>query len=293
MDIVKLFPECKAYVWGGEKLKEKYNKDTQQTPCAESWELSFHKDGLTRLENGKTLQECATQEDLGERVAAFPIFPVLIKLIDAKENLSVQVHPNDAYALKNENSLGKMEMWYVVEAEEGAGLYLGFNGVYTKEEVQNAIDKNTLTDLLRFYPVQKGDCFFIPAGTVHAIGKGCLICEIQQNSNVTYRFYDYGRGRQLHLEQAFAVSKLQPFTAPKFPAGVLGTCPYFHVESIDVGGRVEMNTDFGSFHCVTCVRGEGKIDGKHIRLGDSYFIPAKYGAYLLEGDMQLIKTHIP
>ena len=193
MSILKLYPECKDYIWGGEKLKEKYGKQTHKTPCAESWELSFHNDGLTRLFSGKTLVESVAEMDLGENVNVFPFFPVLIKFIDAKENLSVQVHPSDEYALANENSFGKTEMWYIVEAEKGAGIYLGFNRDVTKEEYETAIKEKRLTELLNFYEVKAGECYFIPSGTIHAIGKGCLICEIQQNSNLTYRVYDYCR----------------------------------------------------------------------------------------------------
>ena len=193
MEISKLYPEYKDYLWGGEKLKTKYGKQTDKTPCAESWELSFHKDGLTRLSNGKTLAETATETDLGTNCKKFPFFPVLIKFIDAKQDLSVQVHPSDEYALKHENSFGKTEMWYIVEAEKGAGIYLGFNRDVTQEEYETAIKENRLTELLNFYDVKAGECYFIPSGTIHAIGKGCLICEIQQNSNLTYRVYDYGR----------------------------------------------------------------------------------------------------
>ena len=133
---------------------------------------------------------------------------MLIKFIDAEQNLSVQVHPSDEYALQHENSFGKTEMWYIVEAEEGAGIYLGFNRTVTKEEYEAAIKENRLTELLNFYEVKAGDCYFIPSGTIHAIGKGCLICEIQQNSNLTYRVYDYGRKdkngkeRELHIDKA-------------------------------------------------------------------------------------------
>ena len=124
MKIEKLIPECKDYLWGGEKLKEKYGKKTDKTPCAESWELSFHKDGQTKLANGKMLSECVTAKELGKNTEKFPFFPMLIKFIDARDNLSVQVHPSDDYALKYENSFGKTEMWYIVEAEAGAGIYL-------------------------------------------------------------------------------------------------------------------------------------------------------------------------
>ena len=133
MEIVKLYPECKDNIWGGTLLRDKYGKQTDKEIVAESWELSFHKDGPTRLADGKTLQETATAEELGKNCEGFPFFPVLAKLIDAKQDLSVQVHPSDAYALKNENSFGKTEMWYIVEADEGAGIYLGFKKDVTKE----------------------------------------------------------------------------------------------------------------------------------------------------------------
>ena len=136
MKIAKLYPECKDYIWGGNKLKTQYGKQTDKTPCAESWELSFHKDGLTRLANGKVLAETVIEKDLGENVKGFPFFFVLIKFIEAKDNSSVQVHHWDEYALKKENSFGKTEMWCIVEADEGAGIYLGLNRDVTKEEYQ-------------------------------------------------------------------------------------------------------------------------------------------------------------
>ena len=218
MRIEKLFPACKDYLWGGNKLKENYGKQTDLTPCAESWELSFHKDGQTLLVDGTKLSDKVTAIELGENVTEFSFFPVLIKFIDAAQNLSVQVHPSDEYALKHEDSLGKTEMWYIVEAEEGAGLYLGFNQNVTKEEYEKAIQENRLTDYLNFYKVQAGESYFIPSGTIHAIAKGCLICEIQQNSNVTYRVYDYGRKdkngkeRELHVDKALKVTNLSKHT---------------------------------------------------------------------------------
>ena len=148
MNIEKLCPVCKDYLWGGDKLKELYGKVTDCTPCAESWELSFHPDGMTRLEDGRTLAQAASATDLGSNVADFPFFPVMIKFIDARQDLSVQVHPSDDYALAHENSLGKTEMWYVAEAEEGAGIYLGFSRDVTAEEYQAAVAGERLTDLL-------------------------------------------------------------------------------------------------------------------------------------------------
>ena len=248
MKIEKLYPECKDYIWGGTKLKTEYGKITTKTPCAESWELSFHKDGLTKLSNGKTLAECVSAKDLGENTKNFPFFPMLIKFIDAKQDLSVQVHPSDDYALKNENSFGKTEMWYIVEAEEGAGIYLGFNKDVTKEEYEKAIKENRLTELLNFYKVKAGDCYFIPSGTIHAIGKGCLICEIQQNSNLTYRVYDYGRKdkfgneRELHVDKALKVTSLNKFAPVEF-FDCLGKCKYFTVTKNNVNGKIVLSAD--------------------------------------------------
>jgi len=298
MKIQKLYPICKDYLWGGIKLKEKYGKKTDCTPCAESWELSFHKDGKTLLESGKTLEESVTAEQLGTNAADFSFFPVLIKFIDARGDLSVQVHPSDDYALANENSFGKTEMWYIVEANEGAGLYLGFNREVTREEYEKAIKENTLTDLLNFYKVKAGECYFIPSGTIHAIGSGCLICEIQQNSNLTYRVYDYGRRdkygntRELHIDKALLVTKLQKHENKSVSGDVLGVSKYFNVTKLNINGKRQNATSGKSFHCLTCVNGQGTLDGQRVSAGDSFFVPADYGKYTLEGDMEIIMTDI-
>ena len=297
MKIEKLYPEFKDYIWGGNKLKDKYGKKTDKFPCAESWELSFHKDGLSRLANGKTLMESVTESELGENAKDFPFFPVLIKFIDAKQNLSVQVHPSDDYALKNENSFGKTEMWYIVEAEQGAGIYLGFNRDVTKEEYESAIKENRLTELLNFYEVKAGECYFIPSGTIHAIGKGCLICEIQQNSNLTYRVYDYGRKdkngneRELHIDKALAVTSLKRYENLSLNGDTLGLSKYFTARKLCVKNEI-LRADAKTFQCVTCVKGQGEIDGKVASEGDSFFVPAGMGEYTLKGDMEIILTEI-
>ncbi|MBP3422994.1 MAG: ROK family protein [Clostridia bacterium] len=303
MQIVKLYPECKDNIWGGTLLRDKYGKQTDKEIVAESWELSFHKDGPTRLADGRTLQETATAEELGKNCEGFPFFPMLAKLIDAKQDLSVQVHPSDAYALKNENSFGKTEMWYIVEADKGAGIYLGFKEDVTKEEYEKAIQEHTLTELLNFFEVKAGECYFIPSGTIHAIGKGCLICEIQQNSNLTYRVYDYGRKdkngneRELHVEKALKVTNLNKYTYEPLQAQteqgqLLGLSRYFTTTSVKVNGEKKLFADKGSFKCVICVQGEGEIDGQKVCLGDSYFVPAGYGEVVLQGEMQLIVAEV-
>ena len=249
------------------------------------------------MENGGVLAENVTDKELGENVKAFPFFPVLIKFIDAKQDLSVQVHPSDKYALEKENSLGKTEMWYIVEAEKGAGIYLGFNRDVAQEEYERAIAEKRLTELLNFYEVKAGECYFIPAGTIHAIGKGCLICEIQQNSNLTYRVYDYGRKdkngneRELHVEKALKVTTLKKHKNKVLLGEILGASKYFNVTKLCVQSETRCVAR-NSFHCVTCVKGSGKIDGQAMRAGDSFFVPASYGAYTLTGDMEIILTEI-
>ena len=297
MQICKLIPECKDNIWGGNKLKQSYGKLTDKTPCAESWELSFHKDGPCKLENGKTLAECVSEKDLGSNLNGFTFFPTLIKFIDAQGDLSVQVHPSDDYALKNENSFGKTEMWYIVEAEEGAGIYLGFNRKVSSKEYEDAIKNNSLTQLLNFYPVKAGDCYFIPSGTIHAIGKGCLICEIQQNSNLTYRVYDYGRvdkngkQRELHVDKALKVTNLDSYK-PISPDNLLGVSKYFTVKKLTLSGEQSFETDGSTFNCLTCISGSAKINGELMNKGDSYFVSANNVKYTLSGSAEIIMTEI-
>ena len=298
MNIEKLYPECKDYIWGGNRLKEKYGKVTDKTPCAESWELSFHQDGLCKIKGGRPLKDAVSSKELGFKASKFQDFPVLIKFIDAKGDLSVQVHPSDGYALKYENSFGKTEMWYIVEAEEGAGIYLGFNRDVTKEEYETAIKEKRLTELLNFYEVKAGDCFFIPSGTIHAIGKGCLICEIQQNSNLTYRVYDYGRKdkngneRELHIEKALKVTNLNKFEPTLFEGETLGACEYFTVTKHKAEGLSTFFAGDDSFACVCCTSGRGKIENSDINAGDSFFIPAGYGNYSISGNLEFLITKI-
>ena len=210
-----LKPAMKDYLWGGTKLKDEWGFETDKDIAAEAWLLSCHKDGNGVVMNGtlkgKTFSEVLSlwgKEALGERAEKFSDFPILIKFIDAKQSLSVQVHPDDEYALKNEGEFGKNEMWYIVDCEEGAELIYGFKENISKEEFERRIKDNTLPEVCNYVPVKKGDVFFIEAGTLHAIGAGILICEVQQNSNSTYRVWDFGRvgadgkPRELHIDKA-------------------------------------------------------------------------------------------
>ncbi len=305
--IYRLYPECKDYLWGGERLKTEYGKVTDKTPCAESWELSYHKDGLTKIADGRFLKDVVTKENLGENCDKFEFFPVLIKLIDAKQNLSVQVHPSDEYALKNENSYGKTEMWYIVDAAEGAGIYCGFKRDSSKEEFLKYLAEGKVEELLNFIPVKKGESYFISAGTVHAIGAGCLICEIQQNSNLTYRVYDYnrrgadGKLRELHVDKAVNVIDFKKYSPGKFGDGktdgerILAECKYFRVRELRLSGEKEFYND-GSFTAITVVSGEGKIEcddfEENFKKGDSYFVSCRAKTKIC-GTATIILTDVP
>ena len=300
---IKLYPACKNYIWGGDRLIKKYGKKCDGETCAESWELSFHPDGLTRTADGKTLTEVLPADQLGENCGNFPYFPVLVKLIDAKSDLSVQVHPSDEYAASHGLGYGKTEMWYVVDAEPGACLYIGFNEELDDDIIKKAADDGTLQKYLNKVEVKPGDAFLIPAGTVHAIGAGCLICEIQQNSNITYRLYDYNRKdkngskRELHTDQALAVINksagvLRCADMKTDDGNILFATKYFTAYKLDINGRRIIKSDKGSFRCITCVSGEGEIDGGKINAGDSFFIPAGEDEYVLSGEMTLIMTTV-
>ncbi len=300
-NVYKLVPEYKDYLWGGEKLKTDYGKQTDKTPCAESWELSLNPHGLTKVEDGKTLAEVLTPEKTGKNCEKFEFFPVLIKFIDAKQNLSVQVHPSDDYALKYENSYGKTESWYIVEAEEGAGIYCGFKRDTNKEEFLQSLASGEVENLLNFIPVKKGDCYFIPSGTVHAIGAGCLILEIQQNSDLTYRVYDYnrrgadGKLRELHVDKAVKVINFNKYEPKLFASGenprVITECDYFRSRELVLnGGFTEKNAN--SFTCVTVTDGSGEIDGEKFVKGDSFFVCTDT-EYTLKGTGKVILTCVP
>ncbi|MBQ4332586.1 MAG: class I mannose-6-phosphate isomerase [Clostridia bacterium] len=297
--ILKLTPSFKDYIWGGNKLMKEYGV-TDMDRVAEAWVLSAHPDGPSYLPDGSTFVQALEQAGaaaLGAKAAAFKDFPQLIKLIDARSDLSVQVHPSDEYALANEGQFGKTEMWYILDAEEGAGIYYGFQRDVTRAEMEEAIRTNTLTDILRFVPVQKGESYFIPSGTIHAIGKGLLIAEIQQNSNVTYRVYDYGRRdaqgntRPLHVEKALEVSDLTRAADAAEPTQVVveggvftqvSSCSYFTVTELKADGTVTVGEP-DSFTAVLVLEGEGTIAGQPFGRYDTFFIPADAGEVKLSG----------
>lgn len=315
---MKLTPALKDYLWGGTKLRTDFYKQCDYDKIAESWELSCHKDGNSIVSDGefkgKTLSEVigiCGKSILGTDCERFEEFPILIKLIDAKDNLSVQVHPDNEYALRVEGEYGKTEMWYIVDCDEGASLLYGFDKEISKEEFAKRIEDNTLLEVTNSVPVHKGDVFFIEAGTLHAIGKGIVIAEIQQNSNTTYRIYDYGRvgkdgkPRELHVDKAVEVTKLSPakpypvepyIDVNGFSVRKLAECEYFKVNSLNVDASAEMTADEASFHHLLILNGEGTLLGEDtdipFRKGDSIFIPAGFGKYTVKGTCTLIQTTI-
>lgn len=310
MYIMKLNPAFKDYLWGGTKLRDEFGLDCNLDIIAEGWMLSCHKDGNSVVTNGQfaglTLREAIERSEtslIGTNAEKFPDFPIIIKLIDAKQNLSVQVHPNDEYAQKVEGEFGKTEMWYVVDCDEGAYLYYGFKEPTTKDQFKAAIENNTLTDILNKVEVKKGDCFFIESGTVHAIGAGLLIAEIQQNSNTTYRVYDYGRvgadgkPRELHVEKALEVTVTAPPTHPvlhtnKDTETTLAECKYFTVKKRTVNGNIEINVDGYSFSSLLCVEGQCTIGDVELKRGECVFIPANFGSVIISGNAVLLESRV-
>ena len=298
METIKLTPACKDYLWGGEKLRQDYGIQSQLHPLAEAWVLSCHPDGPSVVATGplagKTLPEYIQEKGpgcLGADCEKFTDFPILAKFIDAKGDLSIQVHPSNEYALAHEHQFGKTEMWYVLDCEPGATLYYGFQHQISREEFQQRIQDNTLTEVLNAVPVEKGDLFFIPAGTLHAIRKGIVVAEIQQNSNVTYRIYDYGRvgadgkPRQLHIQQALEVTQRTPPQPDPDFHGHLAQCPYFTVDVME--GRFTLDCGPESFVSVLVLEGTGALwegdESMSLRKGESLFIPAGAGQCRLEG----------
>ena len=280
--IVKLKPALKSYLWGGTKLKKEWGKQSTEDILSESWELSFHKDGPCEIVGGehagKLLHVAATKADWGENCKGFGFFPVLTKIIDAAQPLSVQVHPSDEYAIEHEGQYGKTEMWYILEAEPDAFLYLGFKRDMTQERFSAAIADGTICDYLNRVPVKAGDTYFIPSGTVHAIGAGITLFEVQQNSSLTYRVYDFGRvdkngcARELHVEKAKRVAQLKAKAVPDPARGVLlGKCKYFSVYRY-TGERKIGRKD--SYVCVTALDGSIKLGGITLKKGETAFMSA-------------------
>ena len=307
-------PAMKEMVWGGRLLRDRFGKEIPSDSTGEAWEIAAHPHGQSVVDggplDGTSLQALVDQYRealVGTKVLESygTYFPLLIKFIDANQNLSVQVHPNDQQAaqLEGPGASGKTEMWYVLDAKPGAKLVYGFNQDLTAEELRNALEQGALESFLNWVNVYPGDTFYIPAGTLHAIGSGILIAEIQQNSDLTYRVYDYnrlgldGKPRQLHVEKAVAVvDRKAPIGREKadIDQGVIS--PFFETQRLKVDGTWDLAVSPERFEILICVGGSGTIAAggqmMPIKEGDSFLIPATAGTVQVEGQLTLLQTHV-
>ncbi len=315
----RLRPAYKDYLWGGNRLNDDFELSIPADPFAEAWMCSTHPDGESMCGDQKLSEVLEMNLSyLGTHplqiTGGRPILPILVKLIDANKDLSVQVHPNDDYALKYDGELGKTEMWYVLDAKPESKVIYGFNRNMNEKQVREAIEDANIEKYLNKVPVRKDDLFYIEAGMVHAIGAGCLIAEIQESSNLTYRIYDYdrvdkyGNTRQLHVDKALEVMKFESSIEPRQPMRVLKyrkgcaselltRCKYFQVERLLLNTEiqrdlVEYQTDSDSFHVLLCIDGCGSITGDdmfmNIFKGDCIFIPADSIPLKLHGKAQFL-----
>lgn len=314
---IKVSYAAKSRIWGGESLCRMFGKENGDENIGETWELTVRSDEMSNIMNGAyagmTLGEyiegdksvLGTKYDGGR-------FPLLIKFIDAQDALSVQVHPDDGYAFANENDTGKTEMWYIVDATEGARLVYGLAEDISRDDFAKAVATGNIDSAMSYIPVKKGEVYFIPSGMLHAIGKGIIVAEIQQNSDLTYRVYDYDRRdsqdktRELHVEKSLAV--VRPFSedevnAIRFEAKddeddaeTLAHCRYFRVKKLDIKGERALFASDDSFASLLCISGEGEIffEGEKypIKAGDSYFVPASMKDYKICGSLQVIISKI-
>lgn len=305
-EIVRMEPAFKDNLWGGTRLRDVYGKKCDYDIVAESWELSTHKVGQSIVATGKNkglmLGEYINRFGrgiLGWKCDPYERFPLLIKFIDSRESLSIQVHPGDDYALQKEDEYGKNELWYVVDCEPESYLYCGFSRDTDEAEVRRRIEDGTLTEILNKIPVKKGDSYFIENGTVHAIGPGVLICEIQQSSNVTYRLYDYqrrdkyGELRELHIDKAMEVTN---FHEKDMEAAKTMECKYFSIEKSVFDGEVSFNLDDSSFRAFVVLEGSGQVscgeESLAYRPADCFFVPAGKKTVVFHGCGTVLKVQV-
>jgi len=304
--ILKMKPVFKEMIWGGKKLRDVYGYEIPSDKTGEAWTISAHKNGNCTIENteyaGKTLAELFEEHrELFGNIEGDQ-FPLLVKYIDANDNLSVQVHPDDAYAGEHENSLGKTECWYVLQADEGTQMVMGHHAK-TKEEFVRAIEEDDYDHLLNSFPIEEGDFFYIPSGTLHAICSGSLIYEAQQSSDITYRVYDYhrkdkdGKERQLHVKQSIDVTRVpadisqnREFASEKLDHGtktVLIESEFFAVHKYELNGKNVIAND-KPFQLVSVIEGSGMIDAIDVKKGDNFVICSDQKETVFDGTMQVM-----
>ncbi|MBQ2686698.1 MAG: class I mannose-6-phosphate isomerase [Clostridia bacterium] len=292
----KLAPICKEAIWGGDKLKKDFSKASSLEKLAETWEISTTGNDSNIIENGIYK---------GASLSGFldgKEFPLLVKLIDANDRLSIQVHPDEEYSSRVENKHGKTEMWYIVDAAEDASLVYGLSRKFDRHDFESAAKDGTLDSYLNTVKVKKGDIFFIPSGLVHAIGAGIVIAEIQQPSDVTYRVYDYmrrdkeGNLRPLHLEKALDVIKdfdektIQSIRYEDGKDSSLANCRYFRSELISVNKSRMISAKDSHVHLL-CIEGEGTVSGYEIKKGDSFLIPCGLESAEIRGNLDIIASY--
>ncbi len=315
---MKLQAAVVSIPWGGKRLVEEYGLETDKANAAEAWMLSCTGDSLSLVANGehkgKSLLSLYEDEPaiLGKNGAAFDKFPVLIKFIDARESLSVQVHPDDEYAAYVGEGAGKTEAWYILDCDEGSELVVGFKKRIDESEFLNAIEDGSLMNYVEKVKVKKGDFFFIEAGTLHAIGAGIVLAEVQQNSDTTYRVFDYnriydGQKRPLHVDKALKVTRREaynPSILPTEPQAIegggvrteLAQCEFFKMSLLDVEDSCKGAADEASFVSLLILEGDGELraqgENMPLKKGESVFLPAGLGEYELWGQLKIMETRI-
>ena len=310
-------PILKHRIWGGGKLATVLGKEIRDNRTGESWELSGVEGDVSIIANG-TMEELSLNELLEQfpqQVLGSDVynrfgkqFPLLFKFIDAREDLSIQVHPDDKLAKERHNSFGKTEMWYIMDADPGASIIVGFKKNTNSEDYLENLENNTLPQILDRRPVSAGDVFFLETGTVHAIGAGILLAEIQQTSDITYRIYDWdrkdesGKGRQLHVDEALEAMNYEVSTAARTyskdpnTANPVVDCPFFTTNFIPLDGRYEPHCPRGSFAVYMCVEGSFSIRANEVDYiftqGDTVLVPAMLNREPLSGNAKLLQIYI-
>ncbi|WP_067142682.1 mannose-6-phosphate isomerase, class I [Oceanivirga salmonicida] len=301
MELIFMKPYMKEVIWGGEKIKREFNYETNSDKIGEAWIISANDNGYSTVINGKykglTLKELWNKhkELFGNEKGE--IFPLLVKYIDAKSDLSVQVHPDDEYARANEGQEnGKSEAWYILDCEEGSDIEIG-HSAKTKDELREMVYNKKWNELLTYRKIKKGDFFDIPPGTVHAIRKGTLILEIQQNSDITYRFYDYdrlqnGKLRELHIEKSLDVTicphkDTSSIGEKTENSQLLVKNNYFSVKKYEINEKVLIENN-ENFLIVCVINGSGSINNISIKKGDNFIVPYKYGNLTFDGNLEFM-----
>lgn len=309
-EIIFLNPVCTHNIWGGSKLREEFGYPVEGDDIGECWGISAHPNGDGTVRNGSfagmKLSEVWEKHPEVFGNLSYDRFPLLTKIIDARDDLSIQVHPDDAYAKVNENgSFGKTECWYIMDCGEDASLVIGHNA-RDKEELASMIHEGRWNDFIREIPVKKGDFIQIDPGTVHAIKGGLLILETQQNSDITYRVYDYdrlqnGQPRELHVEKSIDVitvpaksvedSVKSALGLPENELNELYSCNYYDIFKIDVNGKVSVNQEY-PFLLMSVLEGEGSVNGALVKRGDHFILPCGLGEVELQGEMSIIASTV-